>query len=206
MSIREDSLVARIASLQDFSSYRDLSWEGSFEEYLRVVRERPQVTRNAFQRLYDMIVSYGEEEYVDNKKRLVRHPFFQDPIDGGKDAIFGLDIPLMRLVSTLQAAALGLRPREAHHPAPRPGRLEQEHDRAPAQEGHRALLAHAGGRPLHLQVGEPEGDGPRRRSGRDAVPDERGAAASSSRGVARQGHQGAGPRQRRASAWWCPAR
>jgi serine protein kinase len=50
MSIREDSLVARIASLQDFSSYRDLSWEGSFEEYLRVVRERPQVTRNAFQR------------------------------------------------------------------------------------------------------------------------------------------------------------
>jgi serine protein kinase len=110
MSIREDSLVARIASLQDFSSYRDLSWEGSFEEYLRVVRERPQVTRNAFQRLYDMIVSYGEEEYVDNKKRLVRHPFFQDPIDGGKDAIFGLDIPLMRLVSTLQAAALGYGP------------------------------------------------------------------------------------------------
>lgn len=110
MSIREDSLVGRIASLQDYNQYRDLSWEGSFEEYLRLVRERPQITRNAFQRLYDMIVSYGEEEYVDNKKRLVRHPFFQDPIDGGKDAIFGLDIPLMRLVSTLQAAALGYGP------------------------------------------------------------------------------------------------
>jgi len=43
-----------------------------------------------------MIVSFGEEEYIDNKKRLVRHPFFQDPIDHGKDAIFGLDIPIGR--------------------------------------------------------------------------------------------------------------
>jgi serine protein kinase len=110
MSSLEDGLVGRIAALQDYQAYRDLNWEGSFEEYLRIVRERPEVTRNAFQRLYDMIVSYGEEEYIDNKKRLVRHPFFQDPIDGGKDAIFGLDIPLMRLVSTLQAAALGYGP------------------------------------------------------------------------------------------------
>ena len=60
MPIREDSLVARIAGLQDYAQYRDLNWEGSFEEYLRIVRERPLVTRNAFARLYDMIVSYGE--------------------------------------------------------------------------------------------------------------------------------------------------
>jgi serine protein kinase len=105
-----EGLVARIAALQDYQAYRDLNWEGSFEEYLRIVRERPEVTRNAFQRLYDMIVSFGEEEYVDNKKRLVRYPFFQDPIEGGRDAVFGLDIPLMRLVATLQAAALGYGP------------------------------------------------------------------------------------------------
>jgi serine protein kinase len=103
-------MVARIAALQDFAKYRDLHWEGSFEEYLRIVRERPQVTRNAFQRLYDMVVSFGEEEYIDNKKRLVRYPFFSDPIDQGKDAIFGLDIPLMRLVDVLQAAAAGYGP------------------------------------------------------------------------------------------------
>ena len=110
MTLREDSLVGRIAGLQDYTQYRDLSWEGSFEDYLRIVKERPQVTRNAFQRLYDMIISYGEEEYVDNKKRLVRYPFFQDPIEGGRDAVFGLDIPLMRLVTTLQAASLGYGP------------------------------------------------------------------------------------------------
>ena len=103
-------MVSKIAALQDYESYRDLHWEGSFEDYLKIVREKPAVTRNAFQRLYDMVVSYGEEEYIDNKKRLVRYPFFQDPIDGGRDAIFGLDIPLMRLVHVLQTAAQGYGP------------------------------------------------------------------------------------------------
>ncbi|HEX6243282.1 MAG TPA: serine protein kinase, partial [Polyangiales bacterium] len=105
-----NEMVARIASLQDYDSYRDLHWEGSFEEYLQIVRERPQVTRNAFQRLYDMIMRYGEEEYIDNKKRLKRYPFFSDPINGGKDAIYGLDIPLMRLVHVLHAASQGYGP------------------------------------------------------------------------------------------------
>ena len=103
-------MVARIAALQDYDSYRDLHWEGSFEEYLQIVRERPQVARNAFQRLYDMVMRYGEEEYIDNKKRLKRYPFFADPIGNGKDAIYGLDIPLMRLVHVLQAAAQGYGP------------------------------------------------------------------------------------------------
>jgi serine protein kinase len=103
-------MISRIAALQDYDEYRNLHWEGSFEEYLQIVRERPQVTRNAFQRIYDMIVSYGEEEYIDNKKRLVRYPFFKDPLEAGKDAIYGLDIPLMRLVHVLRAAAQGYGP------------------------------------------------------------------------------------------------
>ncbi|HSC87787.1 MAG TPA: serine protein kinase [Polyangiaceae bacterium] len=104
------NMVAAIGAMQDYDRYRDLSWEGSFEEYLRIVRERPQVTRNAFQRMYDMVLSYGSEEYVDNKKKLVRYNFFQDPADGGRDAIFGLDIPLMRLMNVLKAAAQGYGP------------------------------------------------------------------------------------------------
>ena len=103
-------MVKQIAALQDYERYQDLHWEGSFEDYLQIVRERPQVTRNAFQRLYDMVVSYGEEEYIDNKKKLIRYPFFKDPIENGKDAIFGLDIPLMRLVHVLHAAAQGYGP------------------------------------------------------------------------------------------------
>jgi serine protein kinase len=104
------SLVAQIAALQDYDRYRDLAWEGSFEEYLQIVRERPQVTRNAFQRVYDMVISYGTEEYIDNKKKLVRYNFFRDETDGGKDAVFGLDIPLMRMMNVLKAASEGYGP------------------------------------------------------------------------------------------------
>jgi hypothetical protein len=105
-----NSMVAQIAAMQDYDLYRDLSWEGAFEEYLNVVRQRPQVTRNAFQRVYDMVISYGTEEYIDNKKKLVRYNFFRDEIDDGRDAIFGLDIPLMRLMNVLKAAAEGYGP------------------------------------------------------------------------------------------------
>jgi serine protein kinase len=101
------SMIDRIAAMQDFDLYRDLSWEGSFEDYLGIVRRTPEVTRNAFQRVYDMIVRHGTDEYTDNKKKLVRYHFFHDEAHGGADAIFGLDIPLMRLVHVLKAAAEG---------------------------------------------------------------------------------------------------
>src|SRR3954467_4058795 len=104
------SMVAQIAAMQDYDRYRDLAWEGSFEEYLALVRERPQATRNAFQRVYDMVISYGTEEYIDNKKKPVRYNFFRDEIDEGKDAVFGLDIPLMRLMNVLKAASEGYGP------------------------------------------------------------------------------------------------
>jgi serine protein kinase len=104
------SMVAAIAAMQDYDRYRNLSWEGSFEQYLGVVRQNPQVTRNAFQRVYDMVLSHGTEEYMDNKKKLVRYNFFRDPLGRGYDAIYGLDIPLMRLMNVLKAASQGYGP------------------------------------------------------------------------------------------------
>ena len=103
-------MVDTIAAMQDYAHYRDLSWEGTFEDYLKIVRQAPQVTRNAFQRVYDMIIRYGTEEYTDNKKKLIRYNFFKDEQNGGQDAIFGLDIPLMRLVHVLRAASEGYGP------------------------------------------------------------------------------------------------
>src|SRR6204780_2702730 len=107
---RLSNMTDRIAAMQDFKLYPELHWEGSFEDYLGIVREKPQVTRNAYQRLYDMIISYGTEEYIDNKKKLVRYNFFKDEQAGGANAIFGLDIPLMRLVHVLKAASEGYGP------------------------------------------------------------------------------------------------
>jgi serine protein kinase len=97
--------VAQIAKLQDFDEYKELHWEGSFQDYLDVVREKPWVIRSAYQRVYDMIESHGREEYIDSRKKLVRYPFFRDEANGGADAIYGLDIPLMRLVNVFKSAA-----------------------------------------------------------------------------------------------------
>ena len=100
-------LVDDIATLQDVDQFREQNWTGTFDEYLEIVKKDPKVTRNAYQRVYDMILSYGRDEYIDAKKKLVHYPFFDDPDNGGAEAVYGLDIPLMRLVNVLKSAALG---------------------------------------------------------------------------------------------------
>jgi len=85
--------------------YAELNWTGTFEQYLSMVIERPAIARTAFQRMYDMIASYGTSSYVEYKKQITHWKFFDDPIDNGKDAIFGLDVHLMKLVNTIKAGA-----------------------------------------------------------------------------------------------------
>jgi serine protein kinase len=57
---QQGSWVAKIAALQDQKQYAELNWEGSYEEYLSIIRQNPKVTRTAFQRIYDMILSHGK--------------------------------------------------------------------------------------------------------------------------------------------------
>ncbi len=98
-------LTLKISAFQDVDAYREQNWTGTFEDYLQVVRKNPNIARNAFQRIYDMILSYGREEYIDSKKKLVHYFFFDDPTSDGADGIYGLDIPLMRLVNVFKSAA-----------------------------------------------------------------------------------------------------
>ena len=42
---RLSNMTEQIAAMQDLKLYRELHWEGGFEEYLGIVREKPQVTR-----------------------------------------------------------------------------------------------------------------------------------------------------------------
>ena len=37
----DSSIVNSIAALQDYDLYKELNWEGSFEDYLQIVREKP---------------------------------------------------------------------------------------------------------------------------------------------------------------------
>src|SRR5215212_5788984 len=104
MSIGKAVLQA-IRSELNLSDYRKKHWEGSFEEYLNIVREHPEVTRTAYQRLYDMVLSHGAEEYYENKEKHHRFKFFTDFAGRYGDAIFGLDRILMTLVNTFKSAA-----------------------------------------------------------------------------------------------------
>ncbi len=85
--------------------HKNLNWTGTFEDYLDLLYKDPAPARSAYQRIYDMILSYGSKEYKDSKKRIVHYNFFDDPFNAGKDAIFGLDIPLMKLVNIFKSAA-----------------------------------------------------------------------------------------------------
>jgi serine protein kinase len=86
--------------------FKSLHWEGSFKDYLNMVIENPKVARTAFQRVYDMIMSYPTSNYKEYKKKITRYHFFDDAIDHGKDAIFGLDVHLMKLVNILKAGSM----------------------------------------------------------------------------------------------------
>jgi len=56
-------IISLVAERQDLEQFRRKNWEGTFEEYLDIVRAEPRVTRNAFERVYDMLMSYGTESY-----------------------------------------------------------------------------------------------------------------------------------------------
>src|SRR5438105_6560905 len=102
-----NSLVSIIDRKLDVNRFREQHWEGTFWEYLDVVLEQPAVARNAFQRVYDMILTYGSENFTQFKQEYTRYQFFADPIDHGADAIFGLERPLMQLVDFFKSASQG---------------------------------------------------------------------------------------------------
>lgn len=99
-------LVEMIESSAEIKFFKDLSWKGSFSEYLEIVNSNPLVARSAYQRLYDMILSFGTEEYKEYKKTIIKYRFFDDPYDDGRDAVYGIDLHLMKLVNVFKAAAL----------------------------------------------------------------------------------------------------
>ncbi|MCG8403923.1 MAG: hypothetical protein MI923_01870 [Phycisphaerales bacterium] len=91
----------------DTQSFRDEHWEGTFDDYLDLVTRNPRIARNAFQRIYDMILHFGTERYTKLRHEYVRYKFFSDPIGNGEDAIYGLENSLMQLVDFFKSAAQG---------------------------------------------------------------------------------------------------
>ena len=102
-----NELIKIISDLVSAKEFQNFHWEGSYAEYLDMVKKNPALARNAFQRVYDMILTYGTTQYTEYKKNIIRYKFFDDPVDNGKDAVFGLDVSLMKLVHFFKSAAYG---------------------------------------------------------------------------------------------------
>lgn len=101
-------IVALVAQRQDREQFRKKNWIGNFAEYLDLVRGNPKITRNAFERVYDMIMSYGSNPYEESRGvRRQHYKFFDDPDNDGRDAVFGIDQSLEQLVNALKSAAQG---------------------------------------------------------------------------------------------------
>jgi len=109
MATKED-IFSIVEKRLDPKRFREHHWEGSFDDYLSMLVARPTIARNSFQRVYDMIVHFGTERFTRLRREYVRYKFFSDPIDNGKDAIFGLEPALMSLVDFLRSAAHGYGP------------------------------------------------------------------------------------------------
>ncbi|GIO26585.1 PrkA family serine protein kinase [Ornithinibacillus bavariensis] len=73
--------------LNKVKSYREeenrLKWEGTFAEYLEIVKERPEVAQTAHSRVYNMIKAAGVEERNGQKM----YHFFGEEIFGLEEAI-----------------------------------------------------------------------------------------------------------------------
>jgi serine protein kinase len=107
-------LASMVDARLDRRRFQDHHWTGTFWDYLDICAQSPGVVRNAFQRLYDAILSHGYEKYRAFKRECIRYHFFSDPFShagavsgDGADAVFGLDFALMQLVDCLRAAAEG---------------------------------------------------------------------------------------------------
>lgn len=99
-------LLQNISSQHSPEAFRQEHWVGTFSDYLDISCQQPGVNRTAYQRLYDMVMSYGTYKVENSKENLVRYKFFDDPDHGGEDAIFGLTKTLMDLVNVFKSAAL----------------------------------------------------------------------------------------------------
>jgi serine protein kinase len=91
----------KIATQYDRENFLSLNEEISFAEYIERCYENPRLVRTAYQRIYDMIMSKGSNEFEKYRKTLIHYNFFDDE----EIPIFGLEETLDNLVKFIRGAA-----------------------------------------------------------------------------------------------------
>lgn len=103
MTEEKQSRLATIANRFDKKEFGVLTEEITFEKYLEEVYKNPALIRSAYQRLWDMIMSYGTSEFKQYRRTYVHYNFFDDL----ECPIFGLDNTLNELCQFIRGAAGG---------------------------------------------------------------------------------------------------
>lgn len=96
-----NTILSKYSKLYNREQFHALHEEMSFGEYLERVRKDPRLARNAFQYMYDMIMSKGITEFQRYRKTHTRYNFFTE----ANIPIFGLEDTLDGLVNFVHGAA-----------------------------------------------------------------------------------------------------
>ncbi|MGE5262599.1 MAG: protein prkA, partial [Acidobacteriota bacterium] len=78
--------------------YKAEDWNGTFRDYLSIVRANPRAAQLAHARIYEMVRSHGVE--TDNLLGTEKYLFF-------KSDLFGVDEALAQIMEYFKAASLG---------------------------------------------------------------------------------------------------
>lgn len=97
--------IAALADKFDRKAYQQLHSQHTFTEYLDMVYANPDISRTAYQRIYDMILAAGTEPITRYRRDLIRYKFFNDGTLSHQ--IYGLDETLYELVQAFRGAAGG---------------------------------------------------------------------------------------------------
>ena len=83
-------------------TYKSLNWTGTFWDYVGMLERKSTHCTESYQRLYDMVMSHGVEEFTYCKRKHVKYKFFEGL---GDISIYGLEENLMEFMDILKSAS-----------------------------------------------------------------------------------------------------
>lgn len=95
---------------QDRSERQRREWQGTFLQYLDLVKERPSLADLAHKRMYDMLVAPGITEIDPEADPRAKRVFGDEPVkvyNFFKDEFFGMERTLEKIVRYFHSAAMG---------------------------------------------------------------------------------------------------
>ena len=93
----------------DRAAHEAHDWQGTFLDYLELVREDPQIPKLAHARLYDVITASGALDILTSDDRRVKRLFKDEPLrvyDFFADEFFGIEKTVAQIVRYFHSASL----------------------------------------------------------------------------------------------------